>query len=117
MTAVIVSLENPLQDALQANSAGDVTYAGTQATLYQDMLHEIGHAIGLGDNDNPNSIMSYYLNGANQNLSAADIAAAQQLYAPASNAMMANVTDLAASPTNASTTTNLLAAALTTHAA
>jgi predicted Zn-dependent protease len=76
----LIQLEDPNEDALVAGTNGQVTYSGTNATFSQDILHEIGHAIGLGDDTNPNSVMSYYLTSTNQTLSSADIAAANSLY-------------------------------------
>jgi len=73
-------LENPSEDALTEGSNGQLTYAGTQATLLQDLEQEIGHAVGFADNNNPNSILSYYLSISNQTLSDMDIAAAEALY-------------------------------------
>ena len=44
------------------------------------MEHEIGHAVGFADNDNPDSIMYYDLGSKNATLSSMDIAAARTLY-------------------------------------
>jgi predicted Zn-dependent protease len=76
----VVQVEDGSQDALVAGANGQLTYAGTQATLEQALLHEIGHALGLADNDDANSIESYYLGSSNQNLDQNDIAAIQSLY-------------------------------------
>ncbi len=77
---VSIKLESPAQDPLAANAAGQLAYDGTSATLTQVLEHEIGHALGFSDNDNPTSIMDYYLSGQNQTLSAMDTAAARSLY-------------------------------------
>jgi predicted Zn-dependent protease len=77
---VTITLENPSQDTLSAGAGGNLTYAGTEATLMQVMEHEIGHALGFADTDNPTSIMSYYLGSENSTLSDMDIAAARTLY-------------------------------------
>jgi predicted Zn-dependent protease len=76
----VVQVEDGSQDALVAGANGQLTYAGTQATLEQALLHEIGHALGLADNDDASSIESYYLGSGNQTLSQGDITAIQSLY-------------------------------------
>ena len=79
---VTIRLENPSQEALLAAPGGQFDYTGTTATLYQVALHEIGHALGLSYDTNPNSIMNYSLDRSNQGLSAADISAINALYGP-----------------------------------
>ena len=44
------------------------------------LMHEIGHALGLADNADPNSVMYYQSTGAsNSTLNATDIAGTQAL--------------------------------------
>ncbi|MBF0563174.1 MAG: matrixin family metalloprotease [Alphaproteobacteria bacterium] len=81
----IVRLEDPSQDALVTGADGQQTYAGTDATLSQVLTHEIGHALGFGDNANPNSIMSYYLGSDNRTLDSVDLAGASALYGTSSS--------------------------------
>ncbi|MDR6412894.1 UNVERIFIED_ORG: hypothetical protein ABIC62_006283, partial [Burkholderia sp. 1595] len=76
----IIQLEDPSQDALATGTDGQQTYTGTDATLSQVLLHEIGHALGLADSADQNSIMYYELNSANRTLDATDIAGIQSLY-------------------------------------
>jgi len=58
-----------------------LTYSGTAATLEQVIQHEIGHALGLADDSDPNSIMYYELTANNPTLDSTDIAGIQALYA------------------------------------
>ncbi len=83
---VIVRLEDPSQDALTTSSTGQQVYSGTDASLSQTLLHEIGHALGLACDADPNSIMCYELTSNNQTLDATDIAGIQSLYEPGQSA-------------------------------
>jgi YD repeat-containing protein len=85
MAGANIELEDPNQDALVAGAGGQLTYSGTDATLEQVMLHEIGHAFGLADNADQNSIMYYDLTSNNRTLDSTDIAGIQSLYSPGSN--------------------------------
>ena len=80
ITGVSVELEDPSQDALVAGADGQLTYSGTDATLQQVLLHEIGHALGLADTADQNSIMYYELTSGNQTLDSTDITGMQSLY-------------------------------------
>jgi hypothetical protein len=75
-----ILLEDPSDDALVARADGTLTYSGTNTTLQQLLLHEIGHALGLADDSNPGSIMYTSLGSGNTSLSYPDIAAVQALY-------------------------------------
>jgi hypothetical protein len=76
----IIRFEDPSQDPLAAGTVNALTYSGTNANLKQIMLHEIGHALGMADNDDPNSIMYYEATGSNNTLARNDVAAIQELY-------------------------------------
>ena len=75
-------------------------YQGTATTLYQTVLHEFGHALGLGHSTNPADIMYSSLGPSDPDLGAADIQGIQLLYgAPAGYAAVTTT------PTPISTTT------------
>ena len=65
LPGAIIRLEDPAQDSLVAGVGNTLTYSGTNAIFYQVILHEIGHAMGLADNDDPTSVMYYEATGAN----------------------------------------------------
>jgi len=67
-------------DVSLVSGSNGLTYSGANTSLEQLMLHEIGHALGFGDNANSTSIENYFLGSGNQALSAMDLAAAKQLY-------------------------------------
>jgi hypothetical protein len=75
-----IELENPDVVPLTTTANGQQVYAGTDASFDQVLLHEIGHALGFGDNVDPSSIENYSLTAANRTLSASDLAAAASLY-------------------------------------
>jgi hypothetical protein len=79
-SGVQVRLEDPSQMGLQRDASGQYVYADSGATLYQVALHEVGRAMGLGANNDPNSVMSFYSTNSNLGLDATDISGIQQLY-------------------------------------
>jgi hypothetical protein len=81
-----IALEDPGETALSPGAAGQLTYANTDVTLYQDALHEIGHALGLADDSDPDSVMYAALGPNNTILDSTDIAAIQLLYGPSGTA-------------------------------
>jgi hypothetical protein len=91
-------LEDPNQTPLVAGADGQLTYSGADATLYQLALHEIGHALGLADSADPNSIMYYELGSGNQSLDATDLTNIASLYGNGGTA------EAATNPSSASTT-------------
>src|SRR5262249_9671495 len=76
----IIRLEDPSQDKLVKAADGQLTYSGTTSELYQVVLHEIGHALGLADNPDPNSVMYYASGPSNRTLDNTDIAGIKALY-------------------------------------
>jgi hypothetical protein len=77
---VEVRLEDPAQDPLASGSGGALTYSGTETTLYQAALHEIGHALGLGASSDPDSIMYPELGTSNPTIDVTDMANVTALY-------------------------------------
>jgi predicted Zn-dependent protease len=76
---VIVRAEDPTETPL-TNQSGTAVYSGTEATFYQVMLHEIGHALGLSDNADPRSVMYYGAGQPNRDLNPTDLSNIAQLY-------------------------------------
>ncbi len=68
------------------NTSGDVVVNTSQQfgssgyDLSTVLMHEAGHALGLPDNDDPNSVMYTYYQGTETGLAPEDIAAIQSLY-------------------------------------
>lgn len=77
----LLAVEDPSETAVTALQDGDYRYTGTQETVFQDFLHQLGYAIGLSDNPNdPSSIMYGTFSSQNVLPDSQDIAAIQQLY-------------------------------------
>jgi hypothetical protein len=78
----VLQVENPQHTPLQNTDLGP-GYVGYQTLLLQDLIAQIGHAIGLGNSiDDPNSI-GYPVLGLNNLLpDSNDIAAIQSIYGP-----------------------------------
>jgi hypothetical protein len=106
LPGVIIRLEDPSQDFLVAGAGNTLTYAGTTANFYQVIRHEIGHALGLADNNDPNSIMNFEATGANNTLSSSDVVRIQTLYGPPTRdvqALQAAAAESSGKPMNALT--------------
>ena len=78
---VVIRLEDPADTPL-VQGAGGFTYQGYGITLYQLVLHEVGHALGLDHSSDPTSIMYTHPGYASRDLNADDIAGMQALYGP-----------------------------------
>lgn len=73
---ITVAAEDPAERGLGST----LLYAGTQTSLYQVILHELGHALGLGHSTDPASVMYPVATPANRDLNAGDLEAIQGLY-------------------------------------
>jgi hypothetical protein len=85
MQSAQIVLENPAEDPLDASGI----YGGTQASFTQVLMHELGHALGLADNNVAGSIENFYLDSSNQTLNDYDFQALQALYDTAASAPVA----------------------------
>jgi predicted Zn-dependent protease len=91
-----IRMEDPTETTLVTDQNGQEAYSGTNAELYQVALHEIGHALGLADNSDPNSVMYYGSGASNVTLDATDISNIRSLYSQPAASM--SETSATASP-------------------
>ena len=77
---------------------GAATYQGTQATLNQVVLHEIGHALGLNHDSDPAALMYTQASSINRDIGPSDLAGIHQLYAAPSFSQTNTVTGNATHP-------------------
>ena len=84
LPGVSIHLQDPRITSLNLVNEGelDFKYDGYDTTLYQVVLHEIGHALGLGHSNDGHSSMFAIAGPQSRDLSAYDIAGIQHLYGP-----------------------------------
>ena len=83
---LLIRLEDPALDPLLPASGliGGLAYSGTDSSLYQVALHEVGHALGLDHSTDPAAVMYPVAQGAaNQVLDASDVSGVEALDANA----------------------------------
>jgi hypothetical protein len=87
----VLSVSVPHDPYLSGTWSGDVLlnsntdFTAPTSNLYNVMLHEFGHVLGLPDNDDPTSVMYRDTTSLPATLSPADIAAIQALYGQGPN--------------------------------
>jgi predicted Zn-dependent protease len=94
------------------NTASAFSIGGAAGTLdlYTVALHEAGHSLGIGDNDDTSSIEYRYYQGAWTGLSAGDVSAIQTLYAARQPEAVGNDTLATATPYAGALTADLATA-------
>ena len=80
-TGTLIRLEDPATRPIA--TTGSTYYQGTASTLYQTVLHEFGHALGLDHSPNPNDVMYASVGPSDPDLAAGDIAGLQAIYGAA----------------------------------
>ena len=94
---VTVRLEDPAETPLSP-VGGNLTYQNTSTDLYQVILHELGHALGLGHDTDPTAVMYAVASSSNQDLAPSDVDGIHQLYAAPSFYQTDTVTNIATKP-------------------
>ena len=78
---VIVQMEDPVLGGLISTGPGTFFYLRFgDISLYQIVLHELGHALGLGHSNLPTAVMYPFITGQNSVLAQADIDGMRALY-------------------------------------
>ena len=80
VSGVKIRIEDPTERPAPVVN-GTPQYQGTQATVEQVLLHEIGHAIGLAHDDSPAALMYGQASSQNRDIAQSDMDGIHQIYA------------------------------------
>ncbi len=108
--SVLIRLENPDEDSFISGANGALTYSGTDTQLYQAALHEIGHALGLAESSDPDSVMFPILGSDNRNLDATDIKDIHAIFNPTATQTASAVSPIQATDFGAASLNQLIQA-------
>ncbi|GAB2876295.1 hypothetical protein GCM10027277_52130 [Pseudoduganella ginsengisoli] len=76
----VIKLADPVSNSLVKEKSSQLIYQGTDSTLEQVALHEIGHVLGLEFGTAVTSIENFYLGKENREISDADVKAIYDIY-------------------------------------
>jgi Matrixin len=80
-----VVIDDPQDRPVTALADGDFGYRGFQATVFQDLLHELGHGLGLAhDPNDPHAVMNPVLSASNPYIDRQDAGTLRAIYGAAS---------------------------------
>jgi hypothetical protein len=90
----MVRIEDPVETPVTRLSNGNYVYDGFETTVFQTLLHELGHALGLAHSPNdPTSIMYPTTGSVNPVPDAQDIAGIQAIYGASKLARISHMLD------------------------
>ena len=92
-----IRIEDPAERSAPLNN-GTATYQGTQATVNQVVLHELGHALGLDHDGDPTALMFAQASSLNQDISQSDLDGIHQIYAAPAFSQTDTVTSVGTHP-------------------